>query len=317
MPAERPELSVIIPFLDEEEALPLLRRRLEAAGLPERREIILVSDGSTDGSVRFVESWAQEDARVRLIELSRNFGHQPAFRAGLDAAVGRNVALMDADLQDAPEDLLRMFAFRTHGDCDIVYAVRESRQASVPKRVAYKVYYWIYGLLSDYPFDRDAGDFCVLSERAAKMIRAFPERIQYLRGLRSWIGLNSKPFPIRRSERAAGTPRYTLKKLISLGVNGIVSFSAKPLRLATIAGISMCGLSLSLAAGYLLAWLFYNIHMKAPGFTTLAILVLFLSGVQLLMLGVIGEYIRQIYLEVKGRPVYLVARTLNDPRSSR
>lgn len=310
----RPELSIVIPFLNEEQALPLLRRRLDSAGLPERRELVLVSDGSTDGSVAFVEGWGQEDPRVRLIELTRNFGHQPAFRAGLDAAVGETVAFMDADLQDTPEDLVRMNQELRSGGLDVVYAVRRSRDASLLKRLAYRAYYRLYGLLSDHPFDRDAGDFCVLSRRAANMLKAFPERVQYLRGLRAWIGLKSKPFPLDRPERAAGSPRYTLSKLLTLAANGIFSFSAAPLRLATAIGVGLCVLSMALATIYLLAWAVYDVHIKAPGFTTLAIIILFLSGVQLLMLGVIGEYIRQIFLEAKGRPVYLVARTLNDPK---
>lgn len=309
-----PELSIVVPFLNEEQVLPLLRQRLDSATLPDRRELVLVSDGSTDGSVAFVEGWIREDPRVRLIELTRNFGHQPAFRAGLDAAVGDTVAFMDADLQDTPEDLARMHQELRHGGLDVVYAVRRSRDSGPLKRLAYRAYYRLYGLLSDHPFDRDAGDFCVLSRRAADMLKAFPERVQYLRGLRSWIGLKSKPFPLDRPERAAGRSRYTLAKLMTLAANGIFSFSAAPLRLATAIGVVLCVLSMALAGGYLLAWAVYDVHIKAPGFTTLAIIILFLSGVQMLMLGVIGEYIRQIFLEAKGRPVYLVARTLNDPK---
>lgn len=310
---QSPELSIVVPFLNEEEVLPLLRRRLGSAGLPESREIILVSDGSSDGSVALVEAWAREDARVRLLELTRNFGHQSALRAGLDAAVGRRVAFMDADLQDSPEDLARMDRTLVEEGLDVVYAVRRSRQGGWAKRAAYRAYYRLYGALCDHPFDRDAGDFCVLSERAAGLLRAFPERSPYLRGLRSWIGLRSKPFPLERPERAAGVPRYTLARLVTLGLNGIVSFSTKPLRLATIAGAVLCAASMLLALGYLAAWAVYEVHVRAPGFTTLAILVLFLSGVQLLMLGVLGEYVRQIFIEVKGRPAYLIARTLNDP----
>lgn len=310
----KPELSIVVPFLNEEQVLPLLRQRLDTATLPQRRELVLVSDGSTDGSVAFVEDWIRNDPRVRLIELTRNFGHQPAFRAGLDAAVGDTVAFMDADLQDTPEDLARMYQDLRREDLDVVYAVRRSRDSGWLKRLAYRAYYRLYGLLSDHPFDRDAGDFCVLSRRAANMLKAFPERVQYLRGLRSWIGLKSKPFPLDRPERAAGRTRYTLAKLLTLAANGIFSFSAAPLRLATAVGVVLCVLSMALAGGYLIAWAVYDVHIKAPGFTTLAIIILFLSGVQMLMLGVIGEYIRQIFLEAKGRPVYLVARTLNDPK---
>lgn len=255
--ADTAELSIVIPFLDEEKSLPLLKQRLDSArGLTEKREIILVSDGSTDGSVAFIERWIQEDPRVALIELTRNFGQQAAIRAGLDAAVGRRVGIMDADLQDAPEDLALMDEELVRGPWDLVYAVRESRQENFLRRAAYSAYYRVYCALSDSPTDRDAGDFCVLTRRAADILRGFPEKVQFLRGLRSWAGFRSKAFGIARSNRAAGSPRYTLAKLISLGVNGIVSFSAKPLRLATMMGFGLCGLSLLLAAGYLLAWRF-------------------------------------------------------------
>lgn len=310
---DRPELSIIVPFLDEEQSLPLLRRELEAAALPERREVILVSDGSTDGSVAFAERWVREDPRVRLIELARNFGHQAAIRAGLDAAGGERVGVMDADLQDTPEDLARMDEELRRGGWDLVYAVRRSRREGLLRRAAASAYYSLYGFLSDSPADLDSGDFCLLSRRAADILRSFPEKVQYLRGLRSWMGLRSAPFPIARPGRAAGRPQYTPAKLLSLAVDGIVSFSTKPLRVATAAGALLCGTSLLLALGYFAAWAMYDLHVQAPGFTTLVILLLFLSGTQFLFLGLLGEYIRQIFLEVKGRPVYLVARTVNCP----
>ncbi len=307
------ELSVVIAFLDEEESLPLLRRRLEAAGLTEDREIVLVSDGSTDGSVGFVERWIAEDPRVSLIELTRNFGQQAAIRAGLDAARGRRVAIMDADLQDTPEDLAAMDEELRRGGWDLVFAVRESRQEGLFQRAAYRLYYALYSVLSDSPADRDTGDFCVMSRRAADVLRGFSEKVQYLRGLRSWVGFRAKAYKIARPARAAGSPRYTLVKLFSLAIDGIVSFSAKPLRLATLTGAALCGLSLLLAFGYLVVALLYDVHLKAPGFTTLAVLLLFLNGTQLLFAGLVGEYIRQIFLEVKGRPIYVVARALNRP----
>jgi dolichol-phosphate mannosyltransferase len=302
------ELSVVIAFLDEEETLPLLRGRLESAGLPESREIVLVSDGSTDGGVAFVERWIREDPRVSLIELTRNFGQQAAIRAGLDAAVGRRVAIMDADLQDTPEDLAAMDEELRRGDWDLVFAVRESRREGLFQRAAYRIYYALYCVLSDAPADRDAGDFCVMSRRAADTLRGFPEKVQYLRGLRSWVGFRAKAHPIARPARATGSPRYTLAKLFNLAIDGIVSFSAKPLRLATLTGAALCALSLLLALA-----LVYDVHVKAPGFTTLAVLLLFLNGTQLLFAGLVGEYIRQIFLEVKGRPIYVVGRALNRP----
>jgi dolichol-phosphate mannosyltransferase len=307
-------LSIVVPFLNEELALPILRRRLEGlAGLPEDREIVLVSDGSTDAGVAFVERWAAEDPRVKLIELARNFGHQPAIRAGLDAARGECVAVMDADLQDPPEELLRMYEELKRGNLDVVYSIRAGREGGLALRLAYRIFYALFRMLSDGPSTPDSGDFCVLSRRAVDILRRFPERVQYLRGLRSWIGLRSLGMPMHRSLREAGSSHYSLGNLVSLALNGIVSFSAKPLRLASLLGVGLCATAMGLTGLYLFLGLAYDIHSKSPGFTTIVILLLFLSGAQFLMMGILGEYIRQIFLEVKGRPIYLVARTINLP----
>jgi len=308
-------LSVIIPFLDEQESLPELRRRFESAqALPDERELIFVSDGSTDGGPAFIDSWAREDQRVRLIELTRNFGQQAAIRAGLEFARGERVAVMDADLQDTPEDLAQMYARLSEGGSDIVYAVRASREGNPLKRLAYWLFYRLYALLADAPYAADSGDFCVLSSRAADALRSFPERVQYIRGLRSWTGLSSEGIEFDRPERTAGRPSYTIGRLLSLAVNGIVSFSGKPLRVATLFGAILCAGSVLLAGGYVVKWAVYDIHSKAPGFTTLVVLLLFLSGAQMMLIGVLGEYLRQIFLEVKRRPVFLVSRTVNlDP----
>lgn len=307
-------LSIVVPFLNEELALPVLRRRLESLeGMPEDHELVLVSDGSTDAGAAFVERWAVEDRRIKLIELARNFGHQPAIRAGLDAASGECVAVMDADLQDPPEELLRMYAELKRENLDIVYSIRAAREGGFALRLAYRVFYALFRALSDGPTSPDSGDFCVLSRRAVDILRRFPERVQYLRGLRSWIGLRSLGMPMHRPRREAGTSRYSLGSLVSLAVNGIVAFSAKPLRLASLFGAGLCATAMGLAGMYLFLWIAYDIHSKSPGFTTIVILLLFLSGMQFLMMGILGEYIRQIFLEVKGRPIYLVARTVNLP----
>ncbi len=305
-------LSIVVPFLNEELALPVLRARLESLKeMPEDHELLLISDGSTDGSVAFVERWAGEDKRVKLIELARNFGHQPAIRAGLDAASGESVGVMDADLQDPPEELLRMHAELLKGKLDFVYGIRAERDGSPVLRLAYRAFYAVFRALSDGPTAPDSGDFCVMSRRAVDILRRFSERVQYLRGLRSWIGLRSLGVPMRRPAREAGTSRYSFGALVSLAVNGIVSFSAKPLRLASLFGAGLCATAMGLAALYLILWLAYDIHSKSPGFTTIVILLLFLSGAQLLMIGILGEYVRQIFLEVKGRPIYLIDRTVN------
>ncbi len=310
---EVPEISVVIPFLNEEATLGLLRERFERlAGLP-AHELVLVSDGSTDGSVAIAERWAGEDPRVRLILLTRNFGHQAAICAGLDFARGRFVAVMDADLQDAPELLPKMYEAATKNGVDVVYGVRSRREGSWTKRLAYRAFYAVYGYAAETPIDRDSGDFCLLSRRSLTMLATLPEKNRFLRGLRSWTGLRSKAFAMDRPERAAGRPQYSWAKLISLALNGITSFSSKPLRLATIAGTLLCAISALMTVFYLAAWYVYDLHSKVPGFTTIIILILFLSGIQFLMMGIIGEYIAQIFQEVKHRPTYLVDRTVNVP----
>jgi glycosyltransferase involved in cell wall biosynthesis len=305
-------LSLVIPFLNEEKSIPLLRERLSTLeGLPDNAEFVFVSDGSTDGSLKLLEAWATEDPRVKIIVLSRNFGHQPAITAGLDHAAGERIGIMDADLQDPPEVLLEMYAEALSGDWDIVYNVRAGRDANLVKRGAYRMFYAVYEFLADSPIDANSGDFCVLSRRAAHALASLPEKVRFVRGLRSWLGLRSKAIHSQRPRRAAGQAQYSWSKLFSLALQGITSFSIRPLRIAIIAGAMLCTASFALAAAYLGFWLFADMHQRLPGFTTIVILILFLSGTQFLMLGILGEYIGQIFLEVKGRPSYLVDRTIN------
>lgn len=312
-----PELSLVIPFLDEEQALPLLKERLLALSeLPENREIVFVSDGSTDASASFIEEWGARDPRVKLVVFTRNFGHQPAIGAGLDFAAGRYVGIMDADLQDPPEILLQMYREASQGGWDVVYHTRIRREGAWLKRLGYKAFYSLYRYLAESPIDADSGDFCVLSRRAVDALKSLPERMRFIRGLRSWLGLRSKAFPASRPARAAGKAQYSWARLLGLALNGLTSFSAKPLRLATLSGLALCSLAMILAMLYLSLWLFFGIHNNAPGFTTIVLLVLFLNGLQFLMMGIIGEYVGQTFLEVKARPIYLVDRTVNFQRET-
>jgi dolichol-phosphate mannosyltransferase len=307
-------LSLVIPFLNEKEVLPMLRSRIEQVeGMPQEWELILVSDGSTDGSIRLVETWASEDPRIRLIVLSRNFGHQAAVTAGLTFAVGDYVAVMDADLQDEPEVMLQLLRKAQDDDYDVVYATRERRRSAFWKRCAYSTFYWLYGKLADTPVHLDSGDFCVLSRRALDALNALPERVRFVRGLRSWIGLRSTSIGVQRPERAGGKAQYNLVKLIKLAITGLTSFSTKPLRLAIGAGFLLCFAAISLAVYYLIKALAYDLHSAAPGFATLVILLLFLNGVTMLLLGIIGEYLAQIFVEVKERPTFVVERFVNFP----
>lgn len=307
-----PQLSIVVPFLNEETSLPLLKKRFcELEGLPEEWELIFVSDGSTDRSVEIIERWAAEDMRVKLVVLARNFGHQPAVCAGLSYAQGQFVGIMDADLQDPPEVLLQMYCEARAGNCDVVYSVRSRRSGSAIKKLAYRLFYKVYAYLAQSPVNMDSGDFSVLSRRAVNTLLLLPEKTRFVRGLRSWIGLRQKAIPTVRPERAAGEPQYSWMKLFALALSGVTAFSTKPLRIATISGLLMCAAAVMLSTLYLIVALIGNLHEKVPGFTTIVILILFLNGLQFLMIGILGEYIGQIFQEVKQRPTYLVDRVIN------
>jgi glycosyltransferase involved in cell wall biosynthesis len=308
----QPELSIIIPFLNEEAVLPLLYERLKnVADKPATYELLFVSDGSTDGSMRQIEAWAHRDHSVKLVVLTRNFGHQYAVSAGLSLASGEYVAVMDADLQDEPEVLMEMYRVLRAESLDVVYAVRARRQENPVKRFFYFLFYRLFLFLADSPVQVDSGDFCVMSRRAADQLRALPERLRFVRGLRAWLGLPEKAFPISRAARAAGSPQYSFLKLLKLAFSGLTSFSTKPLRIGFISGSLLCFIAVAGALIYGAIAVFTNIHIAAPGFSTLVIVLLFSNGLVFLYLGILGEYIGQILLEVKGRPSYIIERTVN------
>jgi dolichol-phosphate mannosyltransferase len=309
---KRPELSIVIPFLNEAKVLPLLRERLEKlADRPSTRELLFVSDGSTDGSAEFIEAWAKVDSCVKLIILTRNFGHQCAISAGLCLASGDYVGIMDADLQDEPEALLEMYRTLRAERLDVVYAVRVGRHERKVKRFFYYLFYRLFAFLADTPVDLDSGDFCVMSRRAAQLMLALPEKLRFVRGLRAWLGLPSKAIPIARPARAAGLPQYSLRKLIKLATSGLTSFSTKPLRVGFLFGALVCFLAVTGALIYAAIALFTDARVEAPGFTTLVIVLLFSQGGVFLYLGILGEYVGQMFLEVKGRPSFIVERTIN------
>jgi glycosyltransferase involved in cell wall biosynthesis len=310
MPA--PELSIVIPFFNEAKVLPLLRQRLEQiADRPATWELLFVSDGSTDGSAEFIENWARADPSVKLIILTRNFGHQAAVSAGLSLASGNCVGVMDADLQDEPEVLLEMFRLLGAEHVDVVYAVRARRRERKARRFFYYMFYRLFAFLADNPVDLDSGDFCVMSRRAVQLLVGLPEKLRFVRGLRAWLGLSSKAFSISRPARAAGDPQYSARKLIRLATSGLTSFSTKPLRLGFIAGALLCFFAVLGAAIYVLIALFTRTHIEAPGFTTLVVVLLFSNGLVFLYLGILGEYLGQIFLEVKARPSFVIERKVN------
>jgi dolichol-phosphate mannosyltransferase len=310
-------ISVVIPAFNEGAGLRLLHQRLAACGATwdEDYEILLVDDGSRDDTLAVATQLAAADPRLKVVSLSRNFGHQAAVTAGLEHARGDLVAVLDADLQDPPEELPRFFR-KCRDGYDVVYAVRTRRKEGPFKRLSYFLFYSLLNRLADIDIPLDSGDFCVMNRRCVEALNALPERSRFLRGLRSWVGFRQTGLAYERQARAAGEPKYTLARLVNLALSGIINFSSKPLRLISLAGILLGVLSVAAAllflVQYLADWtiLGYN-PRQARGWTSLILAVLFLASAQLFCLGIIGEYLGRLFEEIKRRPVYIVGRTVN------
>jgi polyisoprenyl-phosphate glycosyltransferase len=311
-----PRVSVAISLYNEEEVFPELLRRLTAVldvlpGGP--HEIIFVDDGSSDGTFEKVAAAAAEDQRITGISLSRNFGHQAALSAALDHESADVVIVMDGDLQDPPEEIPRFLQEYSRG-FDVVFARRTDRKEPWILRACYYIFYRMIAALSDVRLPLDAGDFGLMSRRVVEKIRTIPEHHRYLRGLRTWVGFRQTGILVERGERAAGRSRYTFGKLLRLAFDGIFAFSVAPLRAAAVLGFLTIAGALVFAA--------YAIYVRLvlgrspPGFTALILVISLFSGVQLLFLGVIGEYLGRVYEETKGRPQYIVARTVGRTRSA-
>ena len=310
-------ISIVIAAFNEAKGLRLLHERLSACAATwgEDYEILLVDDGSRDDTLAIAEEVAGRDAHWKVISLSRNFGHQPAVTAGLEHASGDLIAILDADLQDPPEELPRFFQKCREG-FDVVYGIRTQRKEGPIKRLCYWLYYRLLASLSSIDIPLDAGDFCVMSRRVLDALNALPERNRFLRGLRSWVGYRQTGLTYERGARAAGETKYTLRKLVNLGLDGIINFSSRPLRRIMYLGILLGVLSLCAAVlvlvQYVTDWtvLGYNPRQQ-KGWTSLMLAILFLSSIQLFCLGIIGEYIGRLFEEIKRRPVYLIKRTIN------
>ena len=306
-PRDEPVLiSVVIPVFNEQATLDALftslRDRLPALGVS--FEVVLIDDGSQDRSAEMIAEMTQRDGRFRSIQFSRNFGHQAAVTAGLHFAEGSAVIVMDADLQDPPELLAAMIA-RWREGYHVVYAQRVKRHAenAIKRGVAF-VYYRLLQRLTDVEIPADTGDFCLMDRRVVDLLNRMPERNRYLRGLRAWLGFRQTAVPFERPPRYAGKPKYTFWKSLALGINGIVSFSKVPLRIATYLGLVASAISLVLTG-----WAVYQRLVGADtvrGWASTLVVILFLGGAQLLMIGVVGEYLSRIYDEVKQRPLYVV-----------
>lgn len=303
---ERPCLTIVIPIFNEEPVLDALYQRMtqvaETFGVS--YELLFVNDGSRDASLEILRGYAARDARVRVLDFSRNFGHQVAITAGMDHARGEAVVVIDADLQDPPELIGEMLEKWREG-YDVVYAVREKREGeSVFKRATAALFYRLLKRVTNVDIPLDTGDYRLMSRRAIEAMKLFRERNRFVRGLVSWLGFRQTGIRFVRAERFAGETKYPLKKMLRFAIDGLVSFSFIPLQLATIMGFLASGLSF---VGIL--WVVYlRVFTEATitGWASMMVILLFLGGVQLLTLGIVGEYIGRIYDEVKRRPLYLI-----------
>ena len=315
-----PKLSVAIPVYNEQEVIPELLRRITSAldtlpGGP--HQVVLVDDGSSDNSLEILQQAASEDERLVVVSFSRNFGQQPAYAAALEYVEGDAVIMMDGDLQDPPEQIATLLQKYNEG-YDVVYAIRVNRKENFVKRICYNVFYRVIQRLSSTPLPRDSGDFSIISRRVVNLLVHDADRHRYMRGIRSWVGFKQTGLEVERNERNAGETKYTLRKLLRLASDGIFSFSLIPLRLATLIGSLSVIVALLLAAFAVYAKLTPIdklpgfIQEIPPGFTALIVAISFFAGVQLMFLGVVGEYVGRVFEEVKGRPSFIVDQVIRN-----
>jgi polyisoprenyl-phosphate glycosyltransferase len=309
-------LSVVVPCYNEEAVLAETHRRLrETLAAFDDVEIIYVNDGSTDRTAEILSQLSRRDTGVRVLSFARNFGHSIALTAGIEHANGDAVVLIDADLQDPPELIHEMVRLWREGN-DVVYAVRVRRQGETKfKRAAAATFYRLLDRLSDIPIPLDTGDFRLIDRRVADVLRRMPERSRFVRGMVAWAGFRQCPIHFERQARFAGETRYPLAKLIRLALDGLTSFSSAPLRLATWIGMSASFIGLLGILYAVIARLFTRSWV--PGWAALFVGSMFMGGVQLLCLGVIGEYVGLIYAETKQRPLYVLESALGFPIAGR
>jgi glycosyltransferase involved in cell wall biosynthesis len=308
------ELSLVIPVKDEEEAIVAFLHRvipiLEKLDDPAARsfEILFIDDGSSDSTLSVIRDAHAADRRVRGLSLSRNFGKEAALSAGLDCARGLSVIPMDVDMQDPPEVIAPMLA-KWRSGCDVVYGVRDNRETdSLPKRLTADLYYRAHNWLSSDKIPEHAGDFRLLDRRVVEVIKSMPERNRFMKGLFAWAGFKSAAVLYHREERTVGTTKFNYWKLWTLAVDGITSASTVPLRVWSYLGGAVALFALGYAIFIVVRTLTSGIEV--PGYASMMVAVLFLGGLQLLSLGVLGEYVGRILTEVKHRPLYVVRETI-------
>ena len=300
-------LSIVVPCFNEEACLGTLHRRLSAAAQAsagDDYEIVLVNDGSRDGSWPLMQQLAAADPRVVAINLSRNYGHQLALTAGLDLCRGDHVLIIDADLQDPPELLGDMLECMRANHADVVYGVRKSREGETAfKRATAHGFYRLLSRATDVDIPLDAGDFRLMSRRALDALMAMPEQARFIRGMVAWIGFKQVPIAYNRAERFAGETKYPLGKMIRFALDALTGFSSAPLKLASHAGMALSVGSILLIAYIAYAW---ASGRNVPGWTSLMLIVVIVGAVQMFVLALMGEYIGRLYNESKRRPLYIV-----------
>jgi dolichol-phosphate mannosyltransferase len=308
-------LSIILPAFNEQEVLPQTYARFTAVGPTLAQwgldyELIFVNDGSRDSTAALLDQYALADPHVRAVHLTRNFGHQAAITAGLTVARGDVVAIMDCDLQDPPE-VLPQFIDKWREGFQVVYAVRQKRKEWFGKRLAYWSFYRLLRAISELDIPLDSGDFCLMDRSAVNLLNSLPERQRFVRGLRTWVGLKQVGVTYERQARQAGVPQYTLAKLLKLAADGLVSFSGVPLKFVTRLGLLGVGIAFALGIWVLVA---SALDIKTPrGWASTACLILLMGSLQLISLGIIGEYLSRVFIEVKGRPTFLIASIVEAP----
>lgn len=310
---EKNLLSIIVPVFNEEESIGETIRRLlelsEKLSVETDVELVFVNDGSTDRSMAILESHSKNTKSVKVISFSRNFGHQIAITAGIDFAAGDFVAVIDADLQDPPELIGDMYQMALTG-YDVIYGKRRSRSGeSVFKKVTAAAFYRLLNYMCEINIPRDTGDFRLMSRKAVDAFKKLRERHRFVRGMVPWLGFRTASLEYDRAERFAGKTKYPLNKMIFFATNAILSFSSKPLTIAIRLGFLTIVAGM-MGGGYMLYLKLFT-DIPVPGLTAILLAIVLFSGVQILLIGVVGEYIARIFEEVKGRPLYFVSETIN------
>ena len=322
-----PRLCLIVPCYNEEEMLPTFLTAVTSAlqdAIGADFAIVCVDDGSRDATYATIETWHRRDKRVCGVRLSRNFGHQAALAVGLACARGEYIGIMDCDMQDPVEVLIELYRACVRDDLDVCYGIRASREASWVLRAAYSLFYRIINTTAAHEWPRDAGDFCVISARCQRTLLALPEQSRMLRGLRSWVGFRQSGIAYQRPARLHGHTKYNVPRLVALALQGLISFSHVPLRLATAMGLGMGLLSLVFGAAILINRLWPKFTLfgywigASPGVTTLIVFLAFTLSVLFICLGIVGEYLIVLLQEVKRRPTAVIASVIGElqPRPS-